>query len=89
MAILENVVTAAYTVITLALTVASWRAWHYARSQKVLFLAVGFAILFLKGVFLSIGLFLLPAWETLFVPSLLLDLAVIVFFYLAVIRRAA
>lgn len=83
----ENLVLAAYTVLTLIVGLAAWRAWAYTRSRKVLLLAVGFSLLFAKAAFLSIGLFAVPEWESLFVPSLVLDLIVIAVFYLAVLHR--
>jgi hypothetical protein len=60
----------------------------YTGSRKVLLLAIGFTLILLKGVFLSVGLFVLPDWERLFVPSLVLDLAVLLVFYFGVIRQA-
>lgn len=88
MAVIENLVVAVYTVFALLVSVAAWRAWGYTRSQKVLLLASAFTLLLVKGVFLSIGLFWIPEWESLFVPSLGLDLVVIVLFYFAVLRRS-
>lgn len=88
MAVIENLVVAVYTVFALLVSVAAWRAWGYTRSGKVLLLATAFTLLLVKGVFLSIGLFWIPEWEALFVPSLGLDLVVIVLFYFAVLRRS-
>lgn len=88
LAVFENLVVAAYAVLTLIVGLAAWRAWWFARSPKVLLLAFGFSLLFLKAVFLAIGLFWVPDWESLFVPSLVLDLVVIALFYLAVLHRS-
>lgn len=88
MAVAENLIVAAYTVLAMIVSLAAWRAWRYSRSRKILLLAVAFTVLLAKAVFLAIGLFWVPEWEALFVPSLILDLVVIVLFYLAVLRRS-
>jgi hypothetical protein len=87
--ILENLATAALTVLALALTIIALRAWMHTRSRKVLFLALGFGLFFAKGVVLSIGLFTTAEWEDRFLlPSLLLDLVALSLFYASVLKRS-
>lgn len=64
----------------------SLRAWHHARSQKVLLLASGFILFFLKGLVLTIGLFTITPWDQLLVPSLLFDIGILAVFYLAILK---
>lgn len=84
MAVLQNIATAALMVIALGLTLISLRAWLYRRSRKVALLATGFALFFVKGLMLSIGLFVADDWTGLLTPSLLIDLGVLGVFYTAV-----
>ncbi len=85
-AITQNIVTAALTAVALALSVISLRAWHHARSQKVLLLASGFVLFFLKGLVLTIGLFTVSPWDQLLLPSLFFDLGILGVFYMAVLK---
>lgn len=84
-AILENLVTAAFTVVALGLTLIAFRAYRHSRSRKVLLLAVGFLLFLAKGAMLSAGLFLVSPWNSLLLPSLVLDLAILGVFYVAVL----
>lgn len=85
--IIENVATAAMTLTAATLTAISALAWRHSRSTKVLLLAIGFGLFFVKGTILSIGLFASVDWGDAFLPvSVLLDLAVLGVFYLAVLR---
>lgn len=87
--ILENLATAALTVLALALTLVAARAWWHTRSRKVLLLALGFGLFFAKGVVLSIGLFTTVEWEDRFLlPSLLMDLVALSLFYGSVLKRS-
>lgn len=88
MPLLENLATAAMTVIAASLTVLSLLAWRHSRSRKVLFLSVGFGLFFIKGLALSAGLFLSVDWgERLLPPSVILDLVILLVFYAAVLQR--
>lgn len=88
MAAAENVVTAAYTIVALALSLVALRSWRYSGSRRVLYLALGFLLFFVKGVLLSVGLFLTEDWaRRLLLPSLAIDLAALGVFYGAVLRR--
>ncbi len=83
-AVIENLVTAALTVIALGLTLVAARAWRHARSRKVGLLTLGFALFLAKGLMLSIGLFTAPDWNRLLLPSLVFDLGILGVFYVAV-----
>ncbi len=86
MALLENLAAAAVTVVALALALVAARSWWHTRSQKVLLLATGFALFFVKGVIISVILFREVAWEEkVFLPSLLIDLGILAVFYVAVL----
>lgn len=84
--VLENLTTAALTVFAAVLTAIGLRAWRHAGSTKVLLLTAGFGLFFVKGLMLSLGLFLYPDWERLLLPSVVFDLAVLGVFYLAILR---
>jgi len=83
----ENIATASLTVFALALTLIALRAWRFSGSRKVLLLAAGFALFFAKGLVLSLGLFVVPDWEELLLPSVLFDLSILTVFYLAALKR--
>lgn len=83
--VLENVVTAALTVVALGLTIISLRAWRHSGSNKVALLTLGFTLFLAKGAMLSAGLFLVQPWEQLLVPSIVLDLGILAVFYAAVL----
>lgn len=87
--LLNNVGTAAMTVTAGVLaTIAAW-AWMHSRRPKVLFLMLGFGVFFLKGLILSAALFLSGEWGDSFLPiSIALDLAILVLFYLAILKRS-
>lgn len=90
MALWENVVTAGVTVVALVLSLVAFRSWWFTRSGKVLLLALGFSLFFVKGVIVSAGLFLSRDWgERFLLPSLLIDLCALGLFYGAVLRRSA
>lgn len=89
MVVAENLAAAAVTVTAATLTVIAFLSWNFSRSRKVLFLAVGFLLFFVKGVVLSVALFFEPSWGRVFLPvSLMLDLAILALFYWAVLQRA-
>lgn len=85
MAVLENLATAALTVVAVGLTAIALRAWLHRRSRKVGLLALGFALFALKGLMLSVGLFAADDWTALLAPSILIDLAALGVFYGAVL----
>jgi hypothetical protein len=89
MPVLENLATAAMTVTAAALSVIAFMAWHYSRSHKVLLLATGFLLFLVKGIMLSIGLFVVTAWGDRFLGiSVVIDLLILLLFYGAVLQRA-
>lgn len=85
MAALENIVTAALTVVALGLTVIAVRAWRHRRSHRVGLLALGFALFLVKGLVLSVSLFVAWNWEQVLTYTLVLDLGVLGVFYAAVL----
>lgn len=88
--LLDNVGTAAMTVTAGVLAAIAVRAWMQTRSPKVFFLMLGFVVFFLKGLILSAALFIAGEWGRSFLPvSIALDLAVLVLFYLAILKRSA
>jgi hypothetical protein len=87
---LENVATAAFTVFAVSLFVIALRAWWFTKSPRVALLTAGFGLMVVKGLTLSIALFLAVDWaEVVLVPSILLDLGVLAMFYLAVLKRSS
>jgi hypothetical protein len=88
MVVLENLAAGAVTVTAATLTILAFLSWLYSRSRKVLLLTLGFLLFLVKGIMLSIALFLTPSWGTFFLPaSLLLDLVILLLFYFAVLQR--
>lgn len=88
-ALIENLATAAMTVTSAALALIALRAWWYVRSPKVLTLAIGFLLFLVKGIVLSIGLFLATDWGQRLLPaSVVIDLMILITFYVAVLRRS-
>ena len=88
--LLDNVGTAAMTLTAGVLAAIAVRAWLQSRSPKVFYLMLGFVVFFLKGLILSAALFASGEWGKSFLPvSVLLDLAVLVLFYLAILKRPA
>lgn len=86
--IAENLATAALTVLALALLVIALRAWQYAHSGRVLWLALGFALFLLKGLLYSVALFRSTDWSSgVALAGVTLDVAILLAFYVAVLRR--
>lgn len=85
MAVLENIATAALTVVALGLTVIALRAYRQRPNRKVGLLALGFGLFLLKGLVLSVGLFVLRDWDSLLTPSIVFDLGILGVFYAAVL----
>lgn len=86
---IESAAVAALTVFTAALAMIAWRAYTYRQSPRILFVASGFTILFLKAVVITLALFLQPPWaQDLVLAIVLFDLAVVLAFYLGLAQRA-
>lgn len=87
--LLNNVGTAAMTVTAGVLAAIAVRAWMLTRRPKILYLMLGFVVFFFKGLVLSAALFLSGEWGDSFLPiSILLDLVILVLFYLAILKRS-
>ena len=84
--ILENVASGLLVVVSLALTLIAIRAARHAGTRKVQLLALGFALFSAKSLLLTWALFTLPEWERILAPSLLLDIAALGVFYLAMFK---
>ncbi|MBW3582280.1 MAG: hypothetical protein KY455_04180 [Euryarchaeota archaeon] len=84
-----SLATGALTAVALVVALVALRAWWHARTTKVLLLALGFLVFFVKGLFLSVMLFIEPRWamESL-VPAVFLDLVAIGSFHAAAVARA-
>jgi hypothetical protein len=83
-----NVLLAAVTVVAFALCAISLLAWRRARDTHLILLAAAFAIFFVKGLFLTIALFI--GWEdlaSLLVLSSVFDLIILALFYGFTLRR--
>lgn len=85
MAVLENLATAALTVVALGLTLIAFRAYRQRPNRKVGLLALGFGLFLVKGLMLSVGLFAIRDWTSLLTPSILFDLGILGVFYAAVL----
>ena len=85
-ALLENGIMGTYVAASLMLLLIALRAARHAGTTKVRILAAGFALLFAKGIMLAFALFTRADWETMLVPSLLLDVGALACFYGAMFR---
>ena len=82
-----NVLVAAVTVGAIALAVLAARSWRAHRTKRVLLLALAFASLALKGLFLTFLLFAGSAWERPgLYASLAFDAVALALFSSAVLR---
>jgi hypothetical protein len=85
---IENIVLAAVTVFALALTVIALLAVRRTRDAHLAFLAAAFAVFFVKGLALTVLLFLGPlVLGQLFLLSGTLDLVILALFYGFTLRR--
>lgn len=83
-----NVLLAAVTVVASALCAISLLAWRRARDTHLILLAAAFAIFFVKGLFLTVALFI--GWAdlaSLLVLSSVFDLIILALFYGFTLRR--
>ena len=83
-----NVLLAAVTVVAFALSTISLVAWRRVREVHMLLLTTAFAIFFVKGLFLTVALFL--GWQDLaqlFIFSAAFDLLILALFYGFTLRR--
>lgn len=88
MVALENILLAAVSVFALVLTVIAVLAWRRTRDNPMLFLAAGFCVFFVKGLVLTVALFLEDSdLVTLFLVSGAFDLSILAIFYGFTLRR--
>ena len=85
---IENIILAAVSVFALALTAIAILALRRTRDLNVVFLAGAFAVFFVKGLVLTVLLFLGSlALDRLFILSGSLDLVILALFYGFTLRR--
>ncbi|HYU06595.1 MAG TPA: hypothetical protein VEM77_05400 [Thermoplasmata archaeon] len=88
MVAIENVFLAAVSVFALALTVISVLAFRRSRDAHLVFLAAAFGVFFVKGLVLTIALFVQPlSLGQFFLLSGALDLVILGLFYGFTLRR--
>lgn len=85
---IENVIVAAVMVLALTLTLIALLAWRRTRDRNIVFLGIAFAVFFVKGLILSVALFL----TDIGLPTLIIlwgsfDLAILALFYGFTLRR--
>lgn len=88
MVAIVNILLAAVTVVALALCIIALVAWRRVRDVHMILLSVAFAIFFVKGLFLTVALFV--NWSdlgSLLVLSSIFDLAILALFYGFTLRR--
>lgn len=85
---IENVIVASVMVLALTLTLIALLAWRRTRDRNIVFLGIAFAAFFVKGLILSIALFLTDiAPPTLMILWGSFDLAILALFYGFTLRR--
>lgn len=88
MAVLLSLAVGLLTAVAALLLAVSARSWLHTRSRRVLLLASAFALFFVKGLLLTVGIFRDATWEkSLAAPGLALDVAALLLLYVAVLRR--
>lgn len=83
---IENLSVAFAAVLSATLTLVATRSWWKTRSTKILLLALAFGLLATKAAALSIALFTSRSWEQMLLPALVIDVAALVVFYVAILR---
>lgn len=83
-----EIAAALVTVFMLAVTVLSAMSYSRSGSRKVLIVTAAFAVFFVKGAMLSYGLMQEEVdWEWLMLLALVLDAAIAVLLFIAIIAR--
>ena len=83
-----EIAAALLTVFMLAVTILSASSYRRTGSRKVLIVTAAFAVFFVKGLVLSIGLLEEEVrWEELMLMALVLDAIVAILLFVAVIAR--
>jgi hypothetical protein len=85
---LHEIVIALVTVFALTITIISALSYRKSHNRKVLIVTVCFALFFVKGIVLSLGIFMEDAeWGTLLLLSTIFDLVILVLLFMAIISR--
>lgn len=83
-----EIVVALVTVFALTITAISAFSYRISGNRKVLMITYAFGIFFIKGIILSVGiLFELADWQSLLLTSIILDTAILVLLFTAIIVR--
>lgn len=86
----QNILTAGMTLTAAVLCLVALRAYRHTGSQKVGFILLGFALFLIKGIILSVGLFTTATWGEALLPwSIAFDMAILLLFYAAILKRSA
>ena len=59
------------------------------RSQRLLFVSIAFAIFFVKGLLLTMGIFMTPQpdWLEISIHLIILDFAILIMLYMGIAKR--
>ena len=86
MYLLEEILTAFITVLSLVLCVISYLSYRRKGVQKLLQITMAFGLFFVHGVVLSLALFVSEVAEDLHLYIAILDTGILMILYLAVVR---
>ncbi len=85
---LHEIVIALVTVFALTITIISALSYRKSHNRKVLIVTICFAMFFVKGVVMSVGILMEDVdWGALFLVSAIFDLVILVLLFLAIIAR--
>jgi ABC-type uncharacterized transport system permease subunit len=85
---IHEIVIALVTIFALSIMVISAFSYKRSGNRKILIVTLGFGLFFVKGVILSVGILQDNVdWEMLILYSSILDLLVIMLFFVAIIVR--
>jgi hypothetical protein len=88
MNMLHEIVIALVTLFALTITIISALSYRKSHNRKVLIVTACFAMFFVKGVVMSVGILMEDVdWGALFLISAILDLVILVLLFLAIIAR--
>jgi hypothetical protein len=85
---IHEIITALITVFALAIAIISGFSYRRSRNPKVLIVTAAFAIFFVKGILLTIGIFQSsPDFEMLLLYSAVFDFVIIALLFASIIKR--
>ena len=64
-------------------------SYNRIRSQRLLFVSIAFGIFFVKGLLLTIGIFMIPRpdWLEISIHLIVLDFLIMIMLYLGIAKR--